>query len=220
MSLFQTPPTRPLLEKFSARWAIAAFIFIAIVAVGIASRFWLIDMPNFKPIAALILLGGFFFRRAWVPVAALFLILAISDMQLGFYPWPLAVSVYASLALACGLGVWVKRSLDVNQSDGLMARVGTRQVGRFLLASLAMSTVFFVLTNGAVWAMGAWYPRTSDGLLACYMAGLPFYRATLLGDLFFTGVSVGGYCLVEQAVSRVSAAMQKSGSTNIGSVLN
>ena len=199
-------PTQNLSDDSSARWVIAALIFLAIVGVGIASRFWLIDMPNFKPIAALILLGGFFFRKAWVPIAALILIMAISDMQLGFYPWQLALSVYASLALACGLGFWVKRSLASNQSDRLMARVGSRQVGRFLVASLVMSTVFFLLTNGAVWAMGSWYPRTGDGLMACYSAGIPFYRATLMGDLFFTGVTLVGYCVVEQMVSRFVVA--------------
>jgi hypothetical protein len=56
-----------------------------------------------------------------------------------------------------------------------------------------MSTAFFVLTNGAVYLMGQWYPSTWSGLANCYSAGVPFYRATLMGDLFFTGVLVGGY---------------------------
>jgi len=180
----------------------AVAMFLLLVAVGIASRFWLIEIPNFKPIAALILFGGFFFRKAWIAIAALVVIMVVSDLRLGVYQWQLALSVYASLALACGLGVWVKRSLDASQSKGLLVTVGNRQIGKFFLASLTMSAIFFVLTNGMVWCCGDWYPKTAEGLMACYAAGIPFFRNTLCGDLFFTGVIVGGYCAVESLVSR------------------
>lgn len=185
------------------RLVVEALLFTAIVAIGIASRFWLVEMPNFKPIAALVLFGGFFFRRAWPAIAALALVMAVSDLKLGVYDWKLAVSVYVSLGLACWLGVWVKRS--VSQSDnGKPPRIGYKQAGRFAIASLAMSTAFYLLTNGAVWWMGQWYPESWAGLINCYAAGLPFYRATLLGDLFFTGVLVGACCCVQVCVGRFS----------------
>lgn len=192
----------------SFQFASYLLIFVAIVAIGIASRFWLVDFPNFKPIAALVLFGGFFFRKVWVAVAALVLVMVITDLQLGVYQWQLAVMVYASLALSCGLGVWVKRSVEKRQRARLLVPVGGRQVGRFLVASLVMSTAFFVLTNGAVWAAGSWYPRTGEGLLACYSAAIPFYRATLLGDLFFTTAIVGSYCVVQQLAVQFSAKRQ------------
>ena len=183
-----------------SRVAIYSLMFIAIVGLGIASRFWLVDFPNFKPVAALVLFGGFFFRKAWIAVAALFSIMLISDLQLGVYQWQLAAMVYASLALSCGLGIWAKRSVESSRRDDLLIPMGPQQIGRFLVASLVMSTAFYVLTNGAVWAAGAWYPKTGEGLLACYSAGIPFYRATLIGDLFFTTTLVGSYCLVQHFV--------------------
>lgn len=187
-------------KKRLANVAIYALIFLAIVGLGVASRLWLVDLPNFKPVAALILFGGFFFRKAWIAVVALVSIMVISDLQLGVYQWQLALMVYASLALSCGLGVWVKRSVEQSQRNALLVPVGFGQVGRFVAASLVMSTAFFVLTNGAVWAAGTWYPQTGEGLLACYSAGIPFYRATLMGDLFFTTSLVGIYCVVQQLV--------------------
>lgn len=168
-------------------------MFLAIVGVGIASRLWLVDLPNFKPVAALILFGGFFFRNSWIPILAGVFVMAISDLQLGVYQWQIAICVYASLALSCSLGFWVRGSLQTRQSNRILPTVGMRQFGRFAVASLTMSTAFFLLTNGAVWCSG-WYPKTAEGLLACYSAGLPFYRATLLGDLFFTSVTIAGYC--------------------------
>lgn len=185
---------------------ICALAFLVIVGVGIASRLWLVEMPNFKPIAALVLFGGFFFRKSWIPIAAVVVMMAVTDLQLGVYQWQIALSVYGSLALACVLGMWVRRSLDSRQSDRLLPAVGARQVGRFMISSLAMSTAFFVLTNGAVWCAG-WYPQTGEGLLACYSAGIPFYRATLLGDLFFTCGTVAGYCSVGLLVSKFSSAV-------------
>ncbi len=106
---------------------IDVIVFLLIVTVGIASRFWLSDVPNFKPVAALVLFGGFFFRKAWPAMAALFLIMLVSDLKLGAYNWQLAACVYASLGIACGLGVWIKRSVDVRGAR----KLGWKQVGRF-----------------------------------------------------------------------------------------
>jgi hypothetical protein len=58
---------------------------------------------------------------------------------------------------------------------------------RVLGAALAGSVSFFLLSNFAVWAV--WhdmYPMTFAGLMACYDAGLPFFRRALEGDLIFT----------------------------------
>jgi hypothetical protein len=41
-------------------------------------------------------------------------------------------------------------------------------------------------------------------LASCYAAGLPFYRATMIGDLFFTGALVGGYMAVDAICTRAS----------------
>lgn len=182
---------------FDQKWLVQAGLFLLIVILGISSRFWLVDMPNFKPVAALVLFGAFFFRRSWVAIAALILMMILSDLKLGVYDWKLAACVYASLGLAGGLGVWIKRSAE----NGCL---GLKQAGRFAIASLLMSTAFFVLTNGAVWWMGQWYPATWSGLVSCYAAGIPFFRATLMGDLFFTGVLVGGYCAVRSLQFRFS----------------
>ena len=89
------------------RWLEVA-VFLLIVAVGVASRHWLIDLPNFKPVAALCLFAGFFFRRYAVALVALVSILIISDWQLGGYQWQVALAVYGSLVIACSLGWLIK----------------------------------------------------------------------------------------------------------------
>lgn len=186
-------------KSFDQKWLIQSVLFLLIVTLGVTSRVWMVDMPNFKPVAGLVLFAAFFFRRSWVAIAALFAIMLLSDLQLGVYNWKLATCVYASLAVAVAMGVWVKRSVDQQSRS----RLGLKQVGRFTIASLVMSTAFYVFTNGAVWWMGQWYPATWSGLASCYAAGLPFYRATLVGDMFFTGVLVGGYIALESLQLRL-----------------
>ncbi len=181
------------------RWIQIAF-FAVVVSIGVASRFWLVDWPNVKPVAALVLFSAFFFRRVSIALLALVLIMVISDLSIGTYDWRLMASVYLSLAVSAGLGCWVKSSV----SKLATTRMGVGQIKRFAMASLIMSTVFFVLTNGVVWWFGQWYPASLSGLASCYAAGLPFYRATMVGDLFFTGVLVGGYMAMDLICARGS----------------
>ena len=183
-----------------------AAMFIGIVLLGVASRLWLVDMPNFKPVAALVLFAGFFFRQWWPAVVALLAIMIISDAQLGVYDWKLALTVYGGLAVACGLGMWVKSSTETKLG---LPVVGKKHIGRFAIASITMSTIFYLLTNAAVCLMG-WYPVTLSGLASSYAAGLPFYRATLMGDLFFTGLLVGSYASAHAACSLYVARVTKA----------
>lgn len=72
------------------------------------------------------------------------------------------------------------------------------QVGAGLLAG---PTVFFLLSNFAVWAGGGGYGRTKTmaGLLQCYVDGLPFYYTSLMGTLIFGTALFGIYQLGTQS---------------------
>lgn len=47
------------------------------------------------------------------------------------------------------------------------------------------SIQFFIITNFGVWATGM-YDRNISGLIESYISGLPFFKFSLLGDLFYT----------------------------------
>lgn len=186
-------------------------VFAGIVGLGVASRFWLIDWPNFKPVAALVLFAGFYFRRWSVALGALVAMMVISDALLGFYEPQLALAVYASLLISAGLGIWMRSQ----NSDGQVKRA---TFARATGCSLLMSLCFFILTNAAVWT--AWYPATWQGLRDCYVAALPFFRATLVSDLLFCHTLMGVYALAlswqrvprsdSRAVSNLNAGVGSS----------
>lgn len=147
--------------------------------------------PNVAPAVGIGLFCGAVLARRhslWVPVA----VMALGDAALGFQ-W---VHLFGWAAiLASALIGW-----------GLKDR---RRPARVAVASVAGSTVFFLLSNFGVWLLGCvpgWYPATFPGLLACYAAGLPFYRNSLGGDLLYAGILFGTYELFLRRAGRRSLA--------------
>lgn len=155
-------------------------ILVLMILAAAASRV-IPHPPNVASIAAVALFGGAYLpnkRLALiVPLAALFL----SDLILGFYRH--MEIVYGSFLLVVCLGFWLQTK---------------RSALRIAAAALASSVIFFVITNFGVWAVGSLYPKTAGGLLACYVAAIPFFQNTLVGDALYTAVLFGGFALVEK----------------------
>jgi len=66
------------------------------------------------------------------------------------------------------------------------------------IAALASSVLFFLVTNLGVWVTGTLYPKSWAGLAAAYLAALPFFRNTVLGDLSYVALLFGGFALLER----------------------
>lgn len=154
--------------------------------------------PNFTPIGALALFGAAYFQSRWaaflVPLAAMFL----SDLglqlatSLGLYSGWMAggtgfhtgmLVVYGTIVLIAALGLLLRRKKTVLTVAG---------------ATLASSILFFLITNFAVWEEGSLYPLNSEGLRSCYLAAMPFFHWTLLGDACYASVLFGGFALAER----------------------
>jgi len=164
----------------------------ALILIASVSRL-LPHPPNFACIAAAGLFAGCYLR-GWkamaMPVAAMLLSDVIGHVfhitGMGFYNPMMMLCVYASMAASVLIGATLRRRVSVP---------------RLLTASLAMSTVFFVATNAAVWASGM-YSFDFVGLLKCYAAALPFFQFTVAGDLFFSALMFGGYELGQLRLRR------------------
>ena len=44
---------------------------------------------------------------------------------------------------------------------------------------------------------GDLYPRSIEGLIACYVAAIPFFGNTVLGNLLFSGLLFGGWAIAQ-----------------------
>jgi hypothetical protein len=143
--------------------------------------------PNFSPVEAIALFGGAYFAQRhaaiWVPLVAMF----ISDLALGLVNG----GIYAEYFLSAGfLLVYLCIALSAVLGFSLRGRASALRVGAW---SLAGSVLFFLVTNFGAWLGSSLYPQTTAGLMAAYVAGLPFFQNTVLGTLFYSALLFGSF---------------------------
>lgn len=157
--------------------------FLILTLLAVASR--LVPHPaNFAPIGALALFLG---AKAWqssqplnraLSLAIPILALLISDYIIGFYSWPVMLTVYASFALTLAIGFFIRHKINVTM---------------VISASLLSSVLFYLTTNWAVWAFTPMYAKTFSGLIQSYLMAIPFFSNSLMGDLFYSLTLFGIY---------------------------
>ena len=167
-----------------------AYLFL-LFAVAVHAR--LLPLPySFAPVTAALLYFGARRPRKemWIPVAAL--------AATGLY---LSRSVYGYTYSADLLVTWGWYAGMVVLGGWLARKTTALRVGA---ASLAGSVSFFVVSNFAVWAVWNMYAKNFGGLMACYVAALPFFRNAVVSDLFFAAVFFGiGYLASQRHDERV-----------------
>jgi len=164
-------------------------------------------IPNFAPVTAAALFGAAYLPRKYALLLPL-AIAAISDYLLLYInPFSAQVVNFSHVqplsALFTGTTAWVWGSFMLSGLLGLALRK-KNGLGRVAGISIIASLQFFLITNFGVWAAGA-YARDLSGLVASYVAGIPFLRWTMLGDLFYSVSFFGLYAL---AASKVGARKQ------------
>lgn len=165
---------------------------------GVVARL-LPHFPNFAPMGALALFAVAFYKRKYIALVVPALAWWLSDLYLnntiyasgeGFslFTFDQLFSVLA-LGLIVGLGALLLKKLSV---------------AKVFLGSVSASLIFFLISNFGVWMQGLIYPKTIAGLVECYSMAIPFYRATFLSDLIFTGVFFGVMYLYSSTNERIA----------------
>jgi hypothetical protein len=165
-------------ESLLYRTLLALAMIVVAAALRVAPHPW-----NFTPIGAMALFSGGIVkdrRLAFVfPLLALF----AGDLFTGFYKLTLMLVVYASFLVSVAIGFSLR---------------DRRTVARISVATLLGAFQFFVIVDLGVWALGSTYPHTRDGLLACYVAAIPFFWIMLAGDALYCALLFGGFALAER----------------------
>ena len=152
-------------------------------------------MPNFAPITAMALFGAVYLSTRYaflIPLIAMlisdYLLLYVSPFSTPMFNFSHVVPpqalfhsalpiVYISFIISGLVGLWLK-----NHKTPVFV----------ILAAAFCSIQFFLLTNAAAWMSGM-YSREIYGLWEAYIAGIPFFQGTLLGDFFYTTLLFGAY---------------------------
>lgn len=157
------------------------FLVFLAVLIRVLAHIDILPLPaNFAPVTALALFGGVYLGKKYailIPLA----VEIIADYFIGFYNLGVMLTVWGTFVLVGLIGLLIRRRKNVSS---------------IIYVTLGSSVLFFLTTNFAVWAAGNWYPKTWEGLTQCFVMALPFFRNTLLGDLFFVALFFGIYELV------------------------
>lgn len=152
---------------------------VLLIILGIIARF-LPHPANFAPIGAIALFGALYLPKKYaliLPLIAMF----ISDIFIGFYSPAIMLAVYGSFLVAGILGLIIRKK---------------KNLFSVLFVTLLSSVLFYLITNTAVWAFGTMYTHNFAGLIQSYTMAIPFFKNSLLGDLFYVGILIGGYEMV------------------------
>jgi hypothetical protein len=146
---------------------------------------------NFAPIGAMALFGGAYFSNRLLAFVIPMLSLLIGDILMGIKD-PLYADymfdggflmIYFCFALVTMLGTLLRNN---------------KPVFRIYLFSIVSSLIFFIVSNFFSWlGIGmSLYPLTFEGLVSCYVNAVPFFKTTLLGDLFYNTIFFGVFYLI------------------------
>ncbi|GBU23671.1 hypothetical protein R83H12_00287 [Fibrobacteria bacterium R8-3-H12] len=182
-------------QKLDLRFGVIA----TMILLAALSR--LVPHPhNFSPIGGMALFGAAYFaKRQWafvVPIVSMWISdLALNNIVYGEYfdhfVWFYNGSMftYGAFALIALLGIFSLKKV---------------QIHNLALSALGASVIFFIVSNFGVWFSGTMYPKDLSGLVACYVAGIPFFKNTILGDLFYSAVLFGFFELSVRKVPRLA----------------
>lgn len=175
-------------QDLAARWWRPATA-VLLVAAAIVWRLVKDDLgapPNLELSTFAAFAAAGLLRHRLAALAPL-VVVALSDVVLG-NSWIFVFTWSAWLVIGLG-ALWTRRS------------TGARRVATAVVFGAGSSIAFYLWTNFGVWlqARGTFYAAGLDGLLASYVAGLPFLRTMLLGNLVLLPLAAGLLALVERA---------------------
>ena len=155
--------------------------------------------PNFAPIGAMALFGAAYFSKRYlaflIPIFSMWLSdLVINNVVFGHY--------FDHFVWAYDGFYWTYGSFIIISLVGfvLLKKVNPQ---RLIISSLSASVLFFIISNFGVWASGTMYPKSINGLITCYAAGIPFFKNTLLGDLTYCAALFGVFELLQYKIPKL-----------------
>lgn len=162
------------------------FGFIAFATISRLMAPYVLGHPsNLAPIDAIALFSGAYCASRWRAMIIPLLSVWVGD-------WFVLTALHGKLEIFYPGFYWQYGTYMLLVLLGSSLR-GKVNFGRVMTASLLAACIFFVISNFGVWAGGYMYPYTWNGLMACYTAGIPYFKYTLASDLLYSGMLFGAF---------------------------
>ena len=167
-------------------------VLVALILLCAFSRM-ITHMPNFSPLGAIGIFVAAYFTKKWQAFLIPILSIWLSDLFInnviysqnnaeftwfysGFY-WQ-----YFTYLLIPLVGIFIFKKINPQ---------------RVIAGALTSSLIFFLVSNFGCWIGNPIYTQNFAGLVTSYVAGIPFFNGTLLGDLCYSGILFGSFALAQ-----------------------
>ena len=138
---------------------------------------------NFSPMTAVCLFSGAFMADRRIRFGLPLLALLISDLGIwavtGQFSWAFPSDRWAA---------YVCTAMAVVLGQGLNRQPGASRAVAAVGCGLFSEVLFFVVTNFVYFWTQTEAPHTTAGLIACYVAAIPFAKTSFASSLFYTGL--------------------------------
>ena len=167
----------------------SSFLAIGIIVLAVVSR--LIPHPyNFAPFGAIALFSGAMIGNRYLAMAAPCIAAWLSGVILNNTVYQ---SMFTEFTWVDYNIFWQCLSYVLTSWLGMTFLSSKNSALKLGLSAVASSLIFFLISNFGYWASGLFYAKDGMGLIRCYFNALPFYGASLAGDLLYTMAMFGIY---------------------------
>ena len=161
-------------------------------------RFWVLSLMVLAAAATRAL--PLFIPHIWnftaVGALAIFAGAQFNDKRLAFI-MPIAAMAISDLFIGNGFDILVYSAFLVMVLCGYLVR-NKQTISNLAASGLIGTLAFFLITNFALFYPVSMYPHNLSGVLASYIAGLPFLKNMLIGDLIYGTLLFGAFNLLSQ----------------------
>lgn len=168
-------------------------IFLTSIIVLVVFSRLMPHAPNFTPVGAVTLLGAGFYSKRLLAFVVPLLSMWLSDLILNNVVYGVyfdKFTLFTSFQIYTFAAIALTALLGINLFSKITA-------GRVFAGTVASAVIFFLITNFGSWLGNvAMYPQNLGGLVASYVAGLPFLLNMLLSNLIFGFIFFYGYMLI------------------------
>jgi hypothetical protein len=163
----------------SPRFLVLSLIVLAAAATR-ALPLFIPHIWNFTAVGALAIFAGAQFNDKRIALLMPLAAMAISDLFIGNGFDAVVYSGFIAMVV-CGM--------LVNKSQNLP---------NLILSGIAGAVVFYLITNFALFYPISMYPHNFSGIIASYVAALPFLNNMLAGNLIYGTLLFGSFYLLKQ----------------------
>ena len=155
--------------------------------------------PNFTPLCAIALFGGKYFNNKYIAYLLPLLAIWFSDILINNF---ILNNYFDGFTLFYSGFYWQYGSFILIT---LIGRKTLKNISflRLLGISISSSLLFFIISNFGVWISSSFYSKDIFGLVACYVAAIPFYYGTLFGTIFYSFFLFGSYEFLSRKLYKV-----------------